>query len=114
MTNGWIGVDLDGTLAHDLPGGRFSPYHVGEPIPEMLTFVKQLVTEGEKVKIFTARMHVYDEEEKTKRTKVIQDWCEKHGLGRLEVTNVKTTQLRALYDDRAFHVVRNTGKIIVP
>lgn len=112
--SGWIGVDLDGTLAQDEPGKPFHPYSIGEPVPLMLEFVKQLVTEGKKVKIFTARMAVKDPLEQKRRATIIQDWCETHGLPRLEVTNIKDTGMRALYDDRAFHVIRNTGKIITP
>ena len=45
----------------------------------------------------------------------IQDYLEKEcGLPRLEVTNIKTTSMKALYDDRAFHVVRNTGVVVRP
>lgn len=112
--SGWIGVDLDGTLAYDNVV-KHDPYKIGEPVPTMLAFVKELIAKGEKVKIFTARMHVLTNDvEKKRREKMIQDWCVKHGLGKLEVTNIKSTSMKALYDDRAFHVVRNTGEVIKP
>jgi hypothetical protein len=110
--SGWVGFDLDGTLAQDDAGGVFNPYFVGEPIPQTVYLMRTFQEAGIKTKIFTARMHVNDPEAKQKRIKVIQDWCEKQGLGRPEVTNVKDTAMRLLFDDRAFHVVRNTGEVI--
>lgn len=52
---GWIGVDLDGTLAHY--DGGVGVDHIGPPVPAMLTRVKQWLAEGRAVKIFTARVH---------------------------------------------------------
>ena len=51
--NGWIGVDLDGTLAHydEFRGDDY----VGEPIEPMVERVKQWLDEGKDVRIFTAR-----------------------------------------------------------
>src|SRR5690349_18780615 len=51
--SGWIGVDLDGTLAeyHGWKGVE----HIGPPIPEMVARVKQWLAEGRDVRIFTAR-----------------------------------------------------------
>ena len=55
MTNGWIGVDLDGTLAYyDQWRGAL---HIGEPIPVMLERVKRWLDEGKDVRIFTARVN---------------------------------------------------------
>ena len=55
MTNGWIGVDLDGTLAYyDQWRGAL---HIGEPIPLMLERVKRWLDEGKDVRIFTARVN---------------------------------------------------------
>lgn len=41
---GWIGVDLDGTLAHY--DGWKGADHIGEPIPAMVERVKQWLSEG--------------------------------------------------------------------
>ena len=50
----WIGVDLDGTLAHF---DRFQGWdHIGDPVPEMLDRVRGWLTEGLDVRIFTARV----------------------------------------------------------
>jgi hypothetical protein len=52
---GWIGVDLDGTLAH-YAGWRGS-MHVGPPIVPMLDRVKRWLAEGTyDIRIFTARV----------------------------------------------------------
>ena len=52
MTRGWIGVDLDGTLArHD---GNQSK-RIGEPIPAMVERVKMWLREGREVRLVTAR-----------------------------------------------------------
>ena len=40
----WIGVDLDGTLAHYK--GWKGRDHIGEPIPAMMQRVKQWLEEG--------------------------------------------------------------------
>src|SRR5207344_2652938 len=54
MSEGWIGVDLDGTLAYyDQWRG---PEHIGEPVPAMLERVQRWLAEGKDVRIFTARV----------------------------------------------------------
>lgn len=119
MINGWIGVDLDGTLAHyDTWRG---PEHIGEPIPAMVDRVKRWLSEGREVKIFTARvdggevaisMGNQAGEECRDVSRVagfIQDWTEKHIGVRLPVTNRKDYGMIELWDDRAVQVVANTG-----
>lgn len=54
-TKPWIGFDLDGTLAMKV-GAWKGISHIGEPIPSMVKLAKQLHREGQKVKIFTARV----------------------------------------------------------
>lgn len=51
---GWIGVDLDGTLAHYDEWRGVS--HVGEPVPLMLERVRRWLGEGREVRILTARV----------------------------------------------------------
>jgi hypothetical protein len=103
----WIGVDLDGTLARDDAEGHFlPPYPLGEPIPEMIEMVRSLLAAGVKVKIFSARAV------EPESIPIIQDWAEKHGLGRLEVTNQKDYDLLRYYDDRAIQMVPNQGKSV--
>ena len=49
----WIGVDLDGTLAHAEPWQGFE--HIGKPVPNMMKRVKIWIELGYRVKILTAR-----------------------------------------------------------
>jgi hypothetical protein len=103
----WIGVDLDGTLAHyeGWKGGG----HIGAPIPAMLERVRAWLKAGKEVKIFTARACVAEE------IPLIQDWLETEcSLPRLEVTNVKDFRMFQLWDDRAVQVKVNTGEPVGP
>ena len=43
---------------------------------------------------------------------LVQAWAEKHGLGRLEVTNLKDYDLIRFHDDRAIQMVPNEGKSV--
>jgi hypothetical protein len=100
---GWIGVDLDATLAEYT--GWFGPYHIGKPIAAMLARVKGWLAAGIKVKIFTARAS--DPDPKVKEA--IEAWCVLH-VGRvLEVTCIKDFAMIQLWDDRAVQVIPNTG-----
>lgn len=112
---GWIGVDLDGTLAHYT--GWKGANHIGEPIKPMQQRVLKWLAEGKTVKIFTARMHGHGallvggkaEDALTP----IQQWCLTH-LGQvLEVTNIKDFGMIELWDDRAVQVIPNTGIPVV-
>jgi hypothetical protein len=103
---GWIGVDLDGTLARCEPS--MSPLHIGAPVPQMLKRVRYWIKTGRTVKIFTARAGDPHEEIS------IHQWCVRHGLPELEITNSKDHKMLALWDDRAVGVVRNIGVPILP
>jgi hypothetical protein len=101
---GWIGVDLDATLAEY--NGWHGPYHVGAPIKAMADRVKAWLAAGIKVKIFTARA---SEPRDQAVIYAIEQWCERH-LGQvLEVTNQKDYLMIQLWDDRAVQVTPNTG-----
>lgn len=78
---GWIGVDLDGTLA--VYGGWKGPDHIGEPVPAMLERVKKWVADGVEVKIFTARANVPEQ------IPPVVDWIRRHVGEELEVTATK-------------------------
>lgn len=101
----WIGVDLDGTLAHyeswDDQGSE-----IGEPVESMLERVRAWIEGGKRVKIFTARAGEADQIDR------VAAWLIKHGLGDLEITNVKDFEMLELWDDRAIRVERNTGAIL--
>lgn len=53
--SGWIGVDLDATLAEYY--GYQGPIHIGPPVPKMLQRVKEWLAAGITVKIMTAEFH---------------------------------------------------------
>lgn len=105
--SGWIGVDLDGTLAHY--DGWKGVDHIGDPILPMFLRVCQWLHEGATVKIFTARIAV-PEPDRSTVIRVIHEWCERYGLPRLDITNVKDLAMAELWDDRAVQVVINTGQ----
>jgi hypothetical protein len=104
---GWIGVDLDGTLARY--DGWVDHMTIGEPIPRMVNRVKKWLAEGMDVRIFTARV-VRADELPTTPIEVIQDWTEKHIGARLPVTGSKDYGMIELWDDRAVTVIPNTGR----
>lgn len=120
--SGWIGVDLDGTLA--TYGGYLGPNHIGAPIPAMVERVKRWLAAGTQVKIFTARVdggtaainlgnpngHEFENIEKVKEP--IRAWCREHLGQELEITNTKDFGMVVLYDDRAVQVEMNTGRIL--
>ena len=106
--NHWVGFDFDGTISRSDAAGHFDPpYPLGEPIPEMLATVKSLLSAGITVKIFTARAC------EPESIPAIQAWTERHGLGRLDVTNQKDYDLIRFFDDRAIQVVPDQGRSIL-
>lgn len=108
--NGWVGVDLDGTLAkYD---GWKGPTHIGEPIMPMVAVVRRLLEQGATVKIFTARVcSAQPETEIAIAKKAIADWTREHIGRELEVTAEKDWNMIEYYDDRAIHVQYNSGII---
>lgn len=105
---GWIGVDLDGTLAEY--ESWISPDHIGEPIPAMVDRVKRWLGEGRDVRIFTARYSLNDPDWNLQSVPVIEAWCEQHLGQRLPVTCSKDLHMIELWDDRAVQVEANTGQ----
>lgn len=103
---GWIGVDLDGTLAKAVRG--LHPDAIGPAVPQMLKRVRYWINTGRTVKIFTARAG------EARQKLAVQKWCLRHGLPKLEVTNQKDHGMIALWDDRAVGVVHNLGVPILP
>lgn len=130
MGKGWIGVDLDGTLAQY--DGWKGVDHIGLPVPKMLDRVKAWLAEGADVRIFTARTCREDEadmiwavceasgtepdpdelhilQEAARVRKVIGLWCKQHVGQVLPITHKKNFSMMQLWDDRAIQVVENTG-----
>lgn len=113
-SKGWIGFDLDGTLAvYDHFEG---PCVIGKPIPAMIEKVRQYMRAGHEVKIFTARVSsdgtaTRDLEAAHARI-AITEWCINVLGYPLPITNVKDYSMWVLYDDRAIQVQKNTGVIL--
>jgi hypothetical protein len=107
---GWIGVDLDGTLAeyHGWKGVDV----IGAPIPAMVERVKQWLAEGRDVRIFTARVATDDTLERLTARKHIAAWTLRHVGAELPATNVKDFGMVELWDDRAVTVEQNTGRAL--
>ena len=110
---GWVGTDLDGTLA------EYTEYkgwqHIGKPIPGVLNFIKKLRAAGIPVKIFTARCsaesRAVDGLTFEQVEKVIQDWTEEHLGERLPVTAEKGCSMICFLDDSAVQIDKNKGTL---
>jgi len=106
---GWIGVDFDGTLAeyHGWNGGK-----LGNPIEPMVSRVKKWLKDGQKVKIFTARVSKANrsEEEAIYQEALITAWCLAFIGQELEITCEKDYLMIDLWDDRCHPVELNTGR----
>lgn len=102
----WIGVDLDGTLAH------YDGYEreIGTPIELMVQRVKRWLGSGKEVRIVTAR--VAPREEQHEQAVLIHEWIKRHIGQPLEVTSHKEHDMKVLYDDRVKQVEPNTGKLV--
>lgn len=103
MSNGWIGVDLDGTLA--VYDGWQGEEHIGDPVPAMLERVLAWRAAGVDVRIFTARIA-----ENSRALPYINVWCEMHLGEVLPVTCKKDYGMIELWDDRAVQIIPNTGR----
>jgi hypothetical protein len=113
MTGGWIGVDLDATLAEY--DGWKGVEHIGVPVPAMVDRVRHWIADGREVRIFTARVYCEPTDyarvaEVGSAIAAIQKWCEAHIGCVLAITYVKDFGMIELWDDRAVQVVPNTGR----
>lgn len=110
MGFGWIGVDLDGTLA-EYDHESYSHDKIGSPIKSMCDTIRNHLKEGTEVRLFTARAGLPAKE----LMEFLQAWnvfsYEQFGL-MLNVTNKKDFQMISLYDDRAKQVVPNRGDLL--
>ena len=100
--NGWIGVELDGTLATHTG----SINKIGEPVHPMRTRVQQWLMAGIDVRLFTARANY------PALTEKVQDWLNAQQLGEMKITAEKDFQMSQFWDDRCIRVVQNTGSIV--
>ena len=110
MSAGWVGVDLDGTLAV-YHGWDTAEHRIGEPIPKMVERVRGWLRDGKTVKIFTAR--VGKGNDVAKQTAMVKSWCLSHLGEVLEVTCCKDYGMYELWDDRCVQMQTNTGLTVV-
>jgi hypothetical protein len=123
MPNGWVGFDLDSTLAKYYPGQY---PRIGEPIQAVVDLYERVRANGYEVRIVTARvddrllflyentpegMEDYIQEDQKQRDLVTQ-WCKEYLGETPRVTNCKDFDMILLIDDRALQVERNTGRIL--
>ena len=102
---GWVGIDLDGTLA--VYDGWKGIEHIGEPIPAMVEYVQELVNAGVDVRIFTARC-----QEGWEAMALVAKWCFDNIGYVLPITATKDFGMVFLVDDRAVAVEKNTGRFM--
>lgn len=136
----WIGIDFDATLA-EWGEGTSNPrdvLRVGDPIPKMVERVKQLIAEGQEIRIFTARVGPATDEEcrnafagrgkyppyagevgplpqrdwDNYQRSLIENFCIAQFGVPLPITCTKDFHMIALYDDRCVQVVSNTGETL--
>jgi hypothetical protein len=119
---GWIAVDLDGTLAEYHGWTKWNEF--GKPISAMVERIKGWLAEGKDVRIFTARIN-WDEKSVNKCYKTgetftnvdmkyaIANYTEQHIGQRLRAQCYKDLHCIEIWDDRAVGVVANTGQTLV-
>jgi len=109
--SGWIGVDLDGTLAeYDEWVG---PENIGKPIPLMVARIQAWLAEGTEVKIVTARVAPQCSENPDVCRGYIEAYLLEHLGVLLPITHSKDEHMWELWDDRAVQVEKNTGVTIM-
>ncbi len=107
----WVGVDLDGTLAHYEQWT--SPAHIGAPIPAMVNRVKALLAAGTEVRIFTARVaSSTNQQDVAVAREAIAKFCVDNFGKVLPVTAEKDFAMVSLFDDRCLSVEANTGRLL--
>ena len=111
MSEGWIGVDLDGTLAEYL--GWQGMGHIGEPIAPMAERVRAWLAVGKDVRIFTARVcSIQSQEDIDIFLREYTRWCFRVFGRQLPVTCEKDWKMIELWDDRCVQIMPNTGIMV--
>ena len=116
---GWIGVDLDGTLALTVSNTR----EIGAPIAPMLARVHDWLDQGLEVRIVTARVGasgvvlrdgtVDDQRNAERQRALIDAWCVEHVGQSLPITASKDIRMLELWDDRAVQVEKDKGVRVI-
>jgi hypothetical protein len=102
---GWIGFDLDGTLAEYEHWQGME--HIGPPVPPMVRLASHLIGLGWTVKLVTARFTDPSWEQLGRLA--WEAWSTAAFGLILPVTASKDFAMVWLFDDRASNVVKNTG-----
>ncbi len=111
MSEGWIGVDLDGTLAEYL--GWQGMGHIGKPIAPMVERVKAWLAVGKDVRIFTARVcSSQSQEDLDVFLREYTRWCFQVFGRQLPVTSEKDWKMIKLWDDRCVQIMPNIGIMV--
>jgi hypothetical protein len=108
LKNGWIAVDLDGTLAEH--GTWIALDVIGNPIPIMVNRIKDWLEDGYIVKIFTARL---SDDPDGIADRAIRKWTKEHIGTELDVTCIKHKEFIEFWDDRAIQIIPNTGMTVM-
>lgn len=102
-----VALDFDRTI-HDY-NKNMGLEALGAPLKPMIATVKKCLSSGGYTfTIFTARLS-HDEEFNNKQKLLIQDWLEKQGLPRFDVTATKYNYFDEFWDDKAITVIKNVG-----
>lgn len=102
VPNGWIGMELDGTLAQCTSPQLLQM--IGEPVEAMVNRIKQWQMVGVDVRIFTARAGIPGQEA------MITQWLQQQGLQPMPITDQKDFQMSQFFDCHAVHVIHNAGE----
>ena len=118
----WYAVDLDSTLAVSESHGMPSDGSIGEPVAAVVERVKELLAQGQIVRIFTARVWPRHTDQELKYTQrylqaleqefQIREWSRQLFGQTLEVTCIKDPGVLEIWDDKARQVEPNTGRFL--
>lgn len=103
-------VDFDRTLGY-YESWEKSGSALGPPIQPMLARVKLWLEKGEDVRIFTARAALNNPRRDTD-IPAIEEWCRKYVGQVLPVQNWKDFTTKEIWDDLAYSVEPNTGRVV--
>lgn len=109
---GWIGVDLDGTLAYY--NGWKGIENIGAPIPLMASRVREWLANDIPVRIMTARVSPQRDEDARQQARIfIREWLVQvfgDAGETIPITHEKDFSMIELWDDRCVQVISNTGE----
>jgi len=105
-----IALDMDSTLSY-YEGWDKQGHKLGKPIKKMVENVKSWLKKGYLVTIFTARLS-HGAVESERQIALIQKFLRENDLpDTLPISCVKAHWFTIFIDDKAYHVIPNTGVI---